>query len=280
MESPPASPRSTPVVLSVAGSDCSAGAGLQADLKTAFALGCYPLTAVTCVVSEVPGCVEAIAPLSADFVASQVRLCLRRFPVCAIKTGMLYSPDIVCAVAEELAPTHLPLVVDPVMVATAGEPLMRREAVRNYEERLFPLATVLTPNRDELETLLDGSSLRTEDELEAAARQLAVRSRCAVLAKGGHLEGNVCTDILAPAPGTRDHPRRWRHPRTLGVSTHGTGCTLSSAVAAGLAHGLPLAVAVEQAILYTARAIAASLRLGEVDALDHGHSAFLSSLAG
>ncbi len=259
-----------PVYLTVAGSDCSAGAGLQADLKAGFALNCYPLTALTCVVSEVPGKVEGIVAMDADFVAAQVRLCLASFPVRAAKCGMLYSPEIVRAVAQELAGRHLPLVIDPVMIATAGDALMLQEAVAVYEECLFPLTTLLTPNCDELASLLGGVSIRTVDELEAAAVELAGRARCAVLAKGGHLGGGTCTDILAPAPGSAAaRPRRWKHPRTEGVSTHGTGCTLSSAITAGLAQGLPLEGAIEQGLDYTARAIAATLRLGGMEALDH-----------
>ncbi len=256
-----------PVYLSIAGSDCSAGAGLQADLKAGFALGCYPLTAVTCVVNEVPGKVAGIVPMEADFVAAQARLCLESFPVRAVKCGMLYSPDIVRAVAQELAPHRLPLVVDPVMIATAGDALMLEESISVYEECLYPITTLLTPNCDELQKLLGCPPIHTVAELEAAAQELAARTRCAVLAKGGHLEGSTCTDLLAPDG--RQKPLAFSHPRTEGVSTHGTGCTLSSAITAGLAHGLNLAAAVEQGLRYTARAIAGTLHLGEMQALDH-----------
>lgn len=255
-----------PVILSVAGSDCSAGAGLQADLKTGFALGCYPLTAVTCVVNEVPGKVQGIIPMEADFVAAQMRLCLQSFPVVAVKLGMLYSPQIVRAVAGELRGLGIPVVTDPVMIATAGEPLMQQEAVRVYEEDIFPLTTVLTPNRDELESLSGCGSLGTVQALEAAAEKLASRCGCAVLAKGGHVEGADCTDVLARPNGST---LRWSHPRTEGVSTHGTGCTLSSALAAQLAWGLPLEEAVPAALDYVASAIARSHRLGAQFALNH-----------
>ena len=143
-----------PTYLSIAGSDCSAGAGLQADLKAGFALGCYPLTAVTCVVSEVPGKVEGIVAMEPQFVANQVRICLQNFPVAAIKTGMLYSPEIVQAVTAELSNYGGPIVVDPVMIATAGEPLILREAIGVYEQSLMPRTTLLTPNLDELTKLL------------------------------------------------------------------------------------------------------------------------------
>lgn len=257
---------SLPVMLSIAGSDCSAGAGLQADLKAGFALGCYPLTAVTCVVSEVPGKVEGLCPLEPDFVAAQVRLCLREYPVRAIKTGMLYSPAIVAAVAAELRQQSAPLVIDPVMIATAGEPLMLREAISSYEQELIPLATLLTPNLDELSRLLGTPEPQSPDELADAALALARRYRCAILAKGGHLPGRQCCDILAEPDGSLHH---WEHPRCEAVTTHGTGCTLSAAVAAGLAAGAPLRDAVERALIYTGRAIAQSWQLGLHDALNH-----------
>lgn len=257
----------TPVVLTVAGSDSSAGAGMQADVKTACALGCYPLTAVTCVVCEAPGCVEGIVPMQADFVAAQVRLCLRRFPVAAAKCGMLYSPGIVRAVAEALRGTNIPLVVDPVMLATAGEPLMLREALSAYREQLFPLAFVVTPNLDELCCLLGCPAPSTPDELAEAATGLSAQLGCAVLAKGGHLPGHDCTDILVDRHGAE--LLRRTHPRTEGISTHGTGCTLSAALASGLACGLSLTAATERALRYTAAAIAHSHRFPAVCALNH-----------
>lgn len=254
-----------PVFLSIAGSDCSAGAGLQADLKTGFALGCYPLTAVTCVVNEVPGLVEGIIAMEPDFVADQVRLCLKTFPVSAIKTGMLYSPEIVRATCTAMADFSGPIVVDPVMIATAGEALMQQAAIQVYEEELLPRTTLLTPNKDELEVLL-GAQVSTVDELTAAAEALCRRYRCAILAKGGHVEGSTCTDVLV-CPDSA--PRHWSHPRITGISTHGTGCTLSSAVTAYLAHGHTLESAVEHGLDYIAHAIATSHKLGDVYAVNH-----------
>ncbi len=258
---------SAPVYLSIAGSDCSAGAGIQADLKAGFALGCYPLTAITCVVSEVPGKVEGIVPMEPQFVADQVRICMQHFPVAAIKTGMLYSPEIVQAVTAELQGYTGPIVVDPVMIATAGEPLILQAAISVYEQHLMPRTTLLTPNLDELQRLLGTEdSIRTADELQQAATVLAGRYNCAILAKGGHLGGDTCTDILVQKGGTA---HRWSHPRTYGISTHGTGCTLSSAIAAQLALGLELIPAVEQALHYVSRAIATSHKLGELWAVNH-----------
>ena len=244
-----------PVVLSLAGSDCSAGAGLQADLKTGFALGCYPLTVVTCVVSEVPGHVAGIVPLDPDFVASQLRECLRCFPVVAIKTGMLYSPQILQAIVP-LLPTDVPLVVDPVMVATAGDSLMLEETLQTYEQLLFPRASLITPNVDELVRLASlPSPPDSPQQLSDAASALARRLRCPILAKGGHLPGSVCTDILAFPDSSCS---AFSHPRTPGIPTHGTGCTLSSAVASFLALGFPLPDAVSRALDFTASAIARS----------------------
>lgn len=258
---------STPTYLSIAGSDCSAGAGIQADLKAGFALGCYPLTAITCVVSEVPGKVEGIVPMEPQFVAEQVRICLRHFPVAAIKTGMLYSPEIVRAVTAELRDFTGPIVVDPVMIATAGEPLILQAAISVYEQSLMPHTTLLTPNLDELQRLLGTDTpISTADELQQAALVLANRYNCAVLAKGGHLGGNTCTDILILKDGTA---HRWSHPRTLGISTHGTGCTLSSAIAAHLSMGHELVPAVELSLRYIAQAIAHSHKLGELWAVNH-----------
>lgn len=256
----------TPVYITIAGSDCSAGAGLQADLKAGFALGCYPLTAVTCVVNEVPGCVEGIVPMEADFVAAQLRLCLSSFPVQAIKTGMLYSPEIVRAVVAELKDFSGAVVVDPVMIATAGEALILQEAIAVYEQELIPHTTLLTPNLDELARLCACAPIRTFAHMQEQAARLCEKYGCAILAKGGHLEGSDCIDLLVRPDGKQ---QSWSHPRTEGVSTHGTGCTLSSAITAWLAHGLPLEEAVEKGLAYVANAIATSHRLGDIDALNH-----------
>ncbi len=249
-----------PVMLSIAGSDCSAGAGLQADLKAGVALESYPLTVLTCAVSEVPGFVESIVPMDASFVLSQLRLALEHFPVQAIKAGMLYSPDIVrgvAAVLQEEQWQHIPLVIDPVMIASAGEPLMLKEAILAYEDSLIPRAYLLTPNIDEASTLLGGVTIEDENTLADAAHALQQQYHCAILLKGGHLQGDCCTDILVDQDGQRS---TWTHPRIPGVSTHGTGCTLSAAIAACLARGELLHAAVESGLRYVEQAIARSLR--------------------
>lgn len=242
----------TPVMMTIAGSDCSAGAGMQADLKAAHAMGAFALTAVTCVVSEVPGLVRGIQEITPALVADQVRINLEHFPVGAVKTGMLYSPAIVRAVHEVLAGVDIPLVVDPVMIATAGDRLMREEAVAVYEELLLPRAALLTPNLDEAAVLLGLSSNPKRAELEEAAGHLARKYGCPVLLKGGHLEGE-CQDVLAGGDGSVLGV--WIRPRILGVSTHGTGCSLSAAIAARLAAGDSLVASVEQGLEFIASSI-------------------------
>ena len=213
-------------MMTIAGSDCSAGAGLQADLKAAHAMGAFALTAVTCVVSEAPGTVRGIQELDPALVADQVRINLEHFPVRAVKTGMLYSPAIVRAVHGVLDGADIPVVVDPVMIATAGDRLMREEAVAVYEELLLPGAALLTPNLDEAAVLLRSSVNPGRDELPEAAARLAVRYGCPVLLKGGHLEGD-CRDVLSGPDGCL--LGQWERPRVQDVSTHGTGCSLSAA---------------------------------------------------
>jgi len=255
-----------PVVLTIAGSDNSAGAGAQADLKTFSALGVYGLTAITCVVAEVPGKVSAIHAIPAEVVAEQIRLCLAAFPVAAVKTGMLYSTEIVERVCDLLDAATMPLVVDPVMVATSGDSLLRTEAVELYRQRLFRRATIVTPNMDEA-AVLTRRPVRTLAEMREAGAELAARHGCAWLLKGGHLGGEEATDLLFHADGTVSE---LRGERVAGVSTHGTGCTTSAAIAAGLAHGLGLADAVAQAKRFVTGAIRHHHRWGGIHALNHG----------
>ncbi len=267
-----------PVVLTIAGSDNSAGAGAQADLKAISALGGYGVTAITCVVAEVPGKVSAIHAIPPAVVAEQIRLLFGAFPIAAVKTGMLYSTEIIHAVADILeefkiqnSKFKIPLVIDPVMVATSGDPLLLADAVALYRERIFPLATVVTPNLDEVRTLA-GRSVTTLDSMREAGRELAARHRTSFLIKGGHLRGTTATDLLI-APGGTEH--RFDAPFVPGVSTHGTGCTTSAAIATFLARGLPLPEAVGEAKKYVTGAIANFLRWEKdgrtTDALHHFH---------
>jgi hydroxymethylpyrimidine/phosphomethylpyrimidine kinase len=246
-----------PVALTIAGSDCSAGAGAQADLKTFTALGVYGLTALTCVVAETPGKVQSIQAVETEIVAEQITLLLESFPVAAIKTGMLYSGEIVARVAATLRDrsARIPLVVDPVMVATSGDLLLQKEAIAIYERELFPLASVLTPNLDEAATLL-GAPIADLDAMHDAGRQLAARYGVPVLLKGGHLGRDEAVDLLFSG----GRIETFSAPFTRGVHTHGTGCTYAAAIAAGLAAGLPLSAAVERAKRFVSAAIAQHFR--------------------
>jgi hydroxymethylpyrimidine/phosphomethylpyrimidine kinase len=265
---------SLPVVLTIAGSDNSAGAGAQADLKTISALGGYGVTAITCVVAEIPGKVSAIQPVNCEIVAEQIRLLFDAFPIRAVKTGMLYSREIietVCATLEKCIANsrYKPvLVVDPVMVATSGDPLLRQDAVALYRERLIPLAAVITPNLDEVATLL-GEKVVDLPAMREAGLRLAEQFRCAVLVKGGHFRGKQAVDYLVAGTTVSE----FTAPFVPSVSTHGTGCTYSAAIATGLAKGLPLGEAVREAKKFVTRAISKFLKWrsarGEVHALHH-----------
>ncbi len=245
-----------PVALTIAGSDCSAGAGIQADLKTFQHFRVYGLTAVTCVVSETANVVRAVHSVPVAVVRDQISLLMESFPVAAVKTGMLFSAGHVAAVAEILRSfPQVPVVVDPVMIASTGASLLEEDAVAAYRELLLPLARVLTPNLPEAEVLL-GRRIMGEAALEAAARELAALFGTAVLVKGGHLEGVDCVDVLVDG-GVVNH---FTARRISGAASHGTGCTLSAAVAALLARGEPLAQAVEAAKTYLGEALHASLQ--------------------
>jgi hydroxymethylpyrimidine/phosphomethylpyrimidine kinase len=260
----------SPVALTIAGSDSSAGAGLQADLKTFGALGVYGLTTVTCVVAEVPGKVSWIAAVAPEMVRAQLELLLEKFPVAAIKTGLLYSAEIVELVAEILAKhgRGIPLVVDPVMIATSGDPLLQANAIALYESRLFPLATILTPNMAEAASL---TSISVSDEagMRAAGAKLQEKYRTRVLLKGGHLGIDQALDLLFEGKEVAE----FSAPFVRDVSTHGTGCTYSAAIAAGLAQGLPLRTAISRAKDFVSRAIRDHFSwtnsLGSVHALNH-----------
>jgi len=251
-------PSSPPVALTIAGSDNSAGAGAQADLKTFSALGVYGVTAITCVVAEVPGRVSAIQAIDASIVREQIVLSFAAYPVAALKTGLLHSKkiiDTVCDAMEEIftqgASSRPALVVDPVMVATSGDPLLNEDAVAVYTERLFKLATLVTPNLDEVRALL-GRSVTTVDEMKTAGKELAEMYGTAFLLKGGHLRGSeAATDLLFTGFGIEG----FSAPFVPGVATHGTGCTYSAAITAGLAKGLPLPDAIAEAKSFVTRAI-------------------------
>ncbi len=235
-------------------------------MKTFSACGVYGTTAVTCVVAEHPGKVLGIDPVAPARVADQIRLVAEAFPVAAVKTGMLYSREIIEAVATALA-LHLPevpLVIDPVMVASVGTPLLKGEAVAALGQLLLPRAAVVTPNRDEAALLL-GEPIETLSQVREAARRLAGKYGVPFLVKGGHLRADEALDVLS------DGSREWEYsvPMMPGVNPHGTGCTFSAAIAAHLAWGLPLPEAVAEGKRYITRAIAQRLRYGGYDLLNH-----------
>jgi len=259
-------PRKVPVTLTIAGSDNSGGAGVQADLKTFTRYGVYGTTAVTCVVAEHPGRVSRITAEKPAMVAEQIRLVFEAFPVPAAKTGMLFSPGIIRAVAKQMRRQRkTKLVVDPVMVATSGAPLLKPEAERALVRDLFPLATVVTPNLDEAARLA-GRKLKTAQAARKAAQELARKWKVPFLVKGGHLGLDRAQDFLAWPNGKM---RVFSVKRIQGVETHGTGCTYSAAICAGLAKGLSLEVAVAKAKGFITRAIRRHLKIGRHTPLNH-----------
>ncbi|RTG97162.1 bifunctional hydroxymethylpyrimidine kinase/phosphomethylpyrimidine kinase [Thermus scotoductus] len=249
------------VALTIAGSDSGGGAGVQADLKTFFRFGVYGASALTLVTAQNTLGVQRVHLLPPELVYAQIQSVAEDLPVHAAKTGALGSGEIVAAVAEAVARFGLrPLVVDPVMVAKGGDPLLAEEAVAALKKRLFPLADLITPNRLEAEALL-GRPIRTLEEAKEAAQALLALGPKAVLLKGGHLEGEEAVDLLA----TREGVQAYAAPRVATRNTHGTGCTLSAAIAALLALGKPLAEAVAEAKAYLTRALKTAPPLG------HGH---------
>jgi hydroxymethylpyrimidine kinase/phosphomethylpyrimidine kinase len=265
-----AMPHPLPVALTIAGSDCSAGAGIQADLKTFQHFHVHGLTAVTCVVSETANIVRAVHPVPVDIVSDQISLLLESFPVAAAKTGMLFSAAHVRAVTAILK-NHpsLAVVIDPVMIASTGAPLLEPEAMDAYSE-LLPLASLITPNLHEAEALL-GESIPDEASLENAARKLSEKFRTAVLLKGGHLPGPDCLDLLVD----QGEVFRFTAPRIPVHGSHGTGCTLSAAITAALSRGESLAWSVEMAKRYLGETLRHSYQFqspngGTVHALNQG----------
>lgn len=254
-----------PLVLTVAGSDSGGGAGIQADLKTMLALGVHGMSVITAVTAQNSQGVRGAWELPEEAVRAQYRAVVDDMGVQAVKTGMLASAALVETVAELLAGTDAPVVVDPVGVSKHGDPLLAASALDSVRTKLLPVATVATPNLDEV-AQLTGVRVGSEADLrEAAAAILSYGPRWA-LVKGGHLEGEA-VDLLTD--GTEE---LWlRAPRLDNRHTHGTGCTLASAVASGLAKGLAVPEAVREAKDYVTGAIAAGFALGAgIGPVDHG----------
>ncbi len=249
-------PRLLARVLIAAGSDSGGGAGIQADIKTVTALGAYAMTAITALTAQDTTGVHAIHPVPPGFIAAQLACVLADIGADAIKTGMLGDDATIAAVAAAI-PAGIPFVLDPVMVAKGGARLLPEDAVAALIARLIPLATVLTPNIPEAE-LLTGHPIATPDAMHEACRRLLALGVPAVLLKGGHLDGPDAIDLLA----TADALIEMRSPRIDTRHTHGTGCTLASAIATGLAQGMALEPAIRRARAYVHAAIAAAPGFG------------------
>jgi hydroxymethylpyrimidine/phosphomethylpyrimidine kinase len=254
-----ATPHRRPVALAIAGSDSGGGAGVQADLRTFAALGVHGVCAVTCLTAQNPRRVIAVEPSSAAMLRAQLQAVFEELPPCVAKTGMLCNAALVTEVVRWFRQhPRVPIVVDPVLVSTSGRRLLDAEGERVLRENLLPLATLVTPNAAEAARLA-GVRVRTLDDLQHAAQLLHERHGCAVLAKGGHLrDGDECTDVLAWGK----HTAFLTGARVRRTRTHGTGCTLSAALAAWLARGATLELAARNAKAFVTRAIAGSLRTG------------------
>ena len=255
-------------VLIVAGSDSSGGAGIQADIKTVTALGGYAMTAVTALTAQNTQGVFGVVGIEPDFIVQQMRLVIDDIGVDVIKTGMLHNAAVIEAVCDVIAEYELPLVADPVMFAKGGHALLESEAMSSLRARLVPLATVLTPNLPEAAALIE-REIETVDDMQAAAQDFGSLGASAVLLKGGHLTGDKLTDFLFA--GAKQH--RWDDTRIDTAHTHGTGCTLASAVATGLAQELLLRDAVDRGRAYVREAILAAPGFGHGHGpLAHGHT--------
>jgi hydroxymethylpyrimidine/phosphomethylpyrimidine kinase len=258
-------------ILIAAGSDSGGGAGIQADIKTVTALGGYAATAVTALTAQNTEGVFGVVGVGPAFIRQQMEVVLDDIGADCIKTGMLHDAatiEAVTAVITEKAP-QTPVVVDPVMVAKGGAALLDPSAVETLRRRLLPRAAVLTPNLPEAEALI-GTAIGDLEAMKRAASELLALGPAAVLLKGGHLEdGSVVHDVLA-WPG---QIRVFESPRIATRHTHGTGCTLASAIATGIAQGMPVAAAVERARAYVAAAIATAPGFGRGHGpLNHAHT--------
>ncbi len=242
--------------LTIAGSDSGGGAGIQADLKTFSAMGVYGTSVITAVTAQNHSGVTAIQPIDPEVVHKQLIAVFEGFPVKAVKTGMLFSAEIIETVAKTLSDyCRVPVIIDPVFAATSGSKLVQDKAIEKLKEKLFPLAALVTPNIPEAEILI-GERLKTRLNLEQAAKRFFERFNVPVLIKGGHLPDKA-VDIFYDREGIK----RFESDLIKGVNNHGSGCTLSSAIAAAVARGESLEEAVSAAKTYITRALEDSLRL-------------------
>lgn len=252
--------------LTIAGSDSSGGAGIQADIKTMIANGVYAMSAITALTAQNTTGVTAIFPVTPAFLAQEMDSIFTDIVPDAVKIGMVADKELICTIAEKLRQYEAKnIVVDPVMVATSGARLISEDAIDTLKSELFPLAAVLTPNIPEAEELT-GMTIRSAEDMILAAEVIAKQYDCAVLCKGGH-QLNDANDLLY-----RNGEYRWFNGRRIdNPNTHGTGCTLSSAIASNLAKGFSLDESVERAKAYISGALAAMLDLGQGSGpMDHG----------
>lgn len=252
-----------PVALTVAGSDSGGGAGIQADLKTFRALEAHGVCAITALTAQNPGGVTRVEPSSVRMLRDQLAA-IAEFKPAAAKTGMLFSSRLIDVTAEFFAAVRVPLIVDPVMIATSGAALLQPQAVRTLKRKLLPLATAVTPNTAEVEALCE-MQVREPEDLRQAARMLHEQYGCATLIKGGHLDtGDVSLDVFYDGR----EELLLEAPRARGRSTHGTGCIYSAAIAAWMARGERLPAAVVKAKEFITRAIHESLSAGPFNVLN------------
>ena len=253
------------VALSIAGSDPSGGAGIQADLKTFSACGCYGATAIVAVVDENTVGVYGVHPVPVKFVVGQIRSVLDDIGADAVKIGMLHSSELIIAVRDTLQSYNIRnIVLDPVMVATSGDPLLRQEAVDTLKNVLIPCARIITPNIPEAEILL-GEKISSQNELPYYAKKLSCGGKVSVLLKAGHLHDSRLTDVFYNAE--TGETIELTSDRIDTKNTHGTGCTMSSAVASFLARGMDMNAAVSEAKKYMDMVI----RSGAEYLIGHGH---------
>ncbi len=251
--------------LTIAGSDSGGGAGIQADIKTFSACGCYGMSAVTAITAQNTCSVRDIHPVPTAYIAAQIRAILDDIGTDAIKIGMLHSTEVIITVAELLRDYGCDnIILDPVMVATSGDRLIEDSAVATMQEELFPLATMITPNIPEAE-ILTKQKIDDVDDMERAARLLCESFSLSVLLKGGHLEGDRVTDVLCHKNSSQAH--YFQSNRIATANTHGTGCTLSSAIAAFIAHGYSQQEAVTSARNY----LQGALEAGALFCIGRGH---------
>ncbi|MEX2572266.1 MAG: bifunctional hydroxymethylpyrimidine kinase/phosphomethylpyrimidine kinase [Gemmatimonadota bacterium] len=247
-----------PITLSIAGSDSGGGAGIQADLKTFQAFGTFGTTVITAITAQNTLGVTAIHPVPAEVIHAQIAAVVSDLRPAAFKSGMLATREVITTVASAIGEHRLEnYVLDPVMVATSGSRLLEQEAEMGIVQELVPLATLVTPNLDEA-SILVGSPIRDYAGMRDAAVAIVKLGASAALIKGGHLESEEVVDVLFDGHEWRE----WRRPKLATTSTHGTGCTLSAAIAAGLAQGRPLSAAVERALDFLQRALATAPGIG------------------